>query len=79
VAEVVGAIAAGEDLEVVQEEYRLTHQQVLDALRFAATLLRTSRPRSKRQREVASSRSARLLTSDDASHSGGLGAALRGV
>jgi uncharacterized protein (DUF433 family) len=36
VAEVVGAMAAGEDFDVVQEEYSLTHQQVLDALRFAA-------------------------------------------
>jgi uncharacterized protein (DUF433 family) len=38
VATVVDAIASGESLEVVQEEYRLTRQQVLAALAYAAHL-----------------------------------------
>jgi uncharacterized protein (DUF433 family) len=36
VATVVGAIAAGEEFDTVQDEYGLSHQQVLDALRYAA-------------------------------------------
>jgi uncharacterized protein (DUF433 family) len=36
IATVVGAIAAGETFDAVQEEYSLTHDQVLDALRYAA-------------------------------------------
>jgi uncharacterized protein (DUF433 family) len=36
VATVVGALAAGESFERVQEAYRLTHQQILAALRYAA-------------------------------------------
>jgi uncharacterized protein (DUF433 family) len=36
VATVVGAIGAGESLETVQEEYRLTREQVLAAVRYAA-------------------------------------------
>jgi len=35
VATVVGAIAAGEDLVTVQDELGLSHQQVLDALKYA--------------------------------------------
>jgi uncharacterized protein (DUF433 family) len=38
VATVVDALASGESLEVVQEEYRLTRQQVLAALAYAAHL-----------------------------------------
>jgi uncharacterized protein (DUF433 family) len=33
---VVGALAAGESFEAVEQAYDLTHQQVLDALRYAA-------------------------------------------
>jgi uncharacterized protein (DUF433 family) len=36
VATVIGAIAAGESIETVQEEYRLTRQQILAALAFSA-------------------------------------------
>jgi uncharacterized protein (DUF433 family) len=36
VATVVGAIAAEEDFVTVQDEFSLSHQQVLDALRYAA-------------------------------------------
>ena len=36
VATVVGAIAAGEDFVTVQDEFSLSHRQVLDALRYAA-------------------------------------------
>jgi uncharacterized protein (DUF433 family) len=38
VATVVSAVAVGEPLEVVQEEYRLTREQVLAALAYAAHL-----------------------------------------
>jgi uncharacterized protein (DUF433 family) len=38
VATVVGAVASGETFEVVQEEYRLTREQVLAALAYAAHL-----------------------------------------
>jgi uncharacterized protein (DUF433 family) len=38
VATVVGAIASGESMEHVQQEYRLTRTQVLAALAFAAHL-----------------------------------------
>ncbi len=38
VATIVGAIASGESVEVVQEEYRLTREQVLTALAYAAHL-----------------------------------------
>lgn len=36
VATVVGALAAGESFEVVQEAYSITREQVLAALRYAA-------------------------------------------
>lgn len=36
VATVVGAIAAGETFEAVQDAYELTREQVLAALRYAA-------------------------------------------
>ncbi len=36
VATVVGAIGAGESLETVQQEYGLSRDQVLTALRYAA-------------------------------------------
>jgi uncharacterized protein (DUF433 family) len=36
VATVVAALAQGESPEQVQEEYRITHEQVLTALRYAA-------------------------------------------
>ncbi|HJT22811.1 MAG TPA: DUF433 domain-containing protein [Nitrospira sp.] len=36
VATVVGALAAGETLEVVQEAYAITREQILAALRYAA-------------------------------------------
>lgn len=36
VATVVGALAAGDSFEAVEEAYRLTHEQVLTALRYAA-------------------------------------------
>jgi uncharacterized protein (DUF433 family) len=35
VATVVGALAAGESFEAVEEAYQLSHEQVLDALRYA--------------------------------------------
>jgi uncharacterized protein (DUF433 family) len=38
VATVVGAIASGESIEDVQQEYRLTREQVLAALAYAAHL-----------------------------------------
>jgi uncharacterized protein (DUF433 family) len=38
VATIVGAMAAGESVEVVQEEYSLTREQVLAALSYAAHL-----------------------------------------
>jgi len=36
VATVVGALAVGESFESVQEAYRLTREQILTALRYAA-------------------------------------------
>jgi uncharacterized protein (DUF433 family) len=36
VATVVGALAAGESFEAVEEAYQLTREQVLSALRYAA-------------------------------------------
>lgn len=36
VATVVGALAAGEGIEVVQEAYQLSREQVLTAFRYAA-------------------------------------------
>jgi uncharacterized protein (DUF433 family) len=36
VVTVVGALAAGESFEAVEQAYDLTYQQVLDALRYAA-------------------------------------------
>jgi uncharacterized protein (DUF433 family) len=36
VATVVGALAAGDGFDVVEEAYGLAHAQVLDALRYAA-------------------------------------------
>ncbi len=36
VATVVGALAAGESFEAVQEAYQITHEQALAALRYAA-------------------------------------------
>ncbi len=36
VATVVGGLAAGESFEAVQEAYRLSREQVLTALRYAA-------------------------------------------
>ena len=36
VATVVGALAAGESFESVQEAYSLAHEQILAALRYAA-------------------------------------------
>jgi uncharacterized protein (DUF433 family) len=38
VAIVVGDIAAGESFEAVQEDYQLTREQVIAALRYAAHL-----------------------------------------
>jgi len=36
VATVVGALAAGESFETVQEEYRISREQILAALSYAA-------------------------------------------
>lgn len=36
VATIVGALAAGESFEAVQESYRLTREQILTALGYAA-------------------------------------------
>jgi uncharacterized protein (DUF433 family) len=36
VATVLGALGAGESFESVQENYALTREQILDALRYAA-------------------------------------------
>lgn len=36
VATVVGALAAGDNFDAVEEAYSLTHEQVLAALRYAA-------------------------------------------
>ena len=36
VATVIGALASGESFDDVERDYRLTHQQVLAALRYAA-------------------------------------------
>lgn len=36
VATVIGALAAGESFEAVEEAYQLTREQVLGALRYAA-------------------------------------------
>ncbi|MGQ0591277.1 MAG: DUF433 domain-containing protein [Gammaproteobacteria bacterium] len=36
VVTVVGTLAAGESFEAVEQAYDLTHQQVLDALRYVA-------------------------------------------
>ena len=36
VATVVGALAAGESFETVQEDYRITREQILAALGYAA-------------------------------------------
>ncbi len=36
VATIIGALAAGESVEAVQEAYQLTRQQVMNALRYAA-------------------------------------------
>ena len=36
VATVVGALAAGESFEAIEQDYSLTHEQVLAALRYAA-------------------------------------------
>jgi uncharacterized protein (DUF433 family) len=36
VATVVGALAAGESFEAVQEAYQITREQILAALRYAA-------------------------------------------
>ncbi len=36
VATVIGAVAAEENIEAVQQAYQLTHEQVLAALRYAA-------------------------------------------
>lgn len=36
VATMIGALAAGESVQAVQEAYQLTRQQVMDALRYAA-------------------------------------------
>lgn len=44
VATVVGALAAGDDFETVEQEYSLTHQQVLAALKYAAHLASHSPP-----------------------------------
>lgn len=38
VATIVAGLAAGESVEAVQEAYRLTREQVLTALRYAAHL-----------------------------------------
>jgi uncharacterized protein (DUF433 family) len=38
VATIVGALAAGESLETVADEYAVTREQILAALRFAAHL-----------------------------------------
>ena len=38
VATVVGAVAAGENLETIEEEYSLTREQVQAALRYATHL-----------------------------------------
>jgi uncharacterized protein (DUF433 family) len=40
VATVVSALAAGESMEAVQEDYALTPQQVLDALGYVAHVAR---------------------------------------
>jgi uncharacterized protein (DUF433 family) len=36
VATIVGAIASGDSLEQVQREHSLSHEQVMDALHYAA-------------------------------------------
>ncbi len=36
VATILGALAAGESVEAVQEAYQLTREQVMNALRYAA-------------------------------------------
>jgi uncharacterized protein (DUF433 family) len=36
VATVVGALAAGESFEAVEEAYQITREQILNALRYAA-------------------------------------------
>ncbi len=36
VATIIGALAAGESVEAVQEAYQLTREQVMNALRYAA-------------------------------------------
>ncbi len=36
VATVVGALAAGESFEAIEESYRITRRQILDALGYAA-------------------------------------------
>lgn len=36
VATVVGALAAGESFEAIEQDYDLTHEQVLAALKYAA-------------------------------------------
>lgn len=40
VATIVSALAAGESMEAIQEDYRLSVQQVLDALGYVAHLAR---------------------------------------
>jgi uncharacterized protein (DUF433 family) len=44
VATVVGAIGAGDSIESVEESYRITREQVLAALRYAAHLAAHTAP-----------------------------------
>jgi uncharacterized protein (DUF433 family) len=52
VVTVVGALAAGESFEAVEQAYDLTHQQVLDALRYAAHVAAHVPPAVKGLREA---------------------------
>lgn len=52
VVTVVGALAAGESFEAVEQAYDLTHQQVLDALRYAAHVAAHVPPAVKGPREA---------------------------
>jgi uncharacterized protein (DUF433 family) len=48
VATVVGALAAGESFETVQDEYALSREQVLTALEYAAHVTRHLPPAVRR-------------------------------
>jgi uncharacterized protein (DUF433 family) len=52
VVTVVGALAAGESFEAVEQAYDLTHQQVLDTLRYAAHVTAHIPPAVNGPREI---------------------------